>query len=1043
MNPAPLLLAALLSAGTAGGTEAPAAPTTLSPGSPVEGELPARGSHALTVPLEAGRAYAIDVAQLQTYLDVTWAVGGEERRTNDRTGRSGREEVFWVAADTGTGTLTIRNLASRPGRYRVAITRSEPATDADRERHRAEQDASSRDLALRRAAADRFGALGLEHRRIRVLDRLAYRGVATGALEPAGAAGEQCVVLARAAALEEELSSCLCALARVLQQKGDLDRASALYAEAIELRERRGDPAQLAAALSDAAEIPVIRGDYETAEAMRRRALALGRESGDEASEIIVLLTLGALVAYRGDMEGAVAAFEEGAIAARRIGHQQAEATARVNASVAYGNLGDIERSLARGREGAQLAEAAGLKPLVAMARLTLGGEHDDAGDLAAAERELAAGVAIGRETQDPEVIANGSALLGWVLAQRGDHARAEEQLALALAAAREAGFRVHEATAQMYLGRSRLLAGRPDDAEAPLAQARATFEAVGRPDDLGQTLVAQARLALARGDLTAAEERASAAIRQFDSVRAQAALADQRARYAAFRRQAYDVAVAIQLERETREPRQGHRASAFALTERARARSLQEELAARRAPDPAVPEALATRHRRALDRIGHLQRKLVEGHTSAQPDATALTGLERELADAVAEEEAARRGIRRLTPGRSLDGEPPTAAEVAEHLAPDEALLAYHVGSETSWLFAVTREGLEVARLPGARALRAQTDELRGLLAQPRTVGVARYAAAAADAYRTLVAPALAGRPGIRRLVVVPDGPLWEIPFEALLTEPAPAARFAALPYVLRRFTVSYRPSALGVAPSEGAPAGPARLVAFADPRSASDGVRTSDAMAGVERAVFREGMRWSLDPLPCAAREARDAAGLFGASEARVHAGSGALESRVKSDPEVAGARYLLFSTHALVSDTMPSQSALVLALDGDGAEDGLLQAHEIERLRLTADLVVLSACETALGQNVRGEGLLGLARAFFHAGARRLVASQWRVADCSTARLVTGFFRRLQGPARSAPDSAVPDYADALRQAKLRLLEQPAYAHPYYWAPFVLVG
>jgi CHAT domain-containing protein len=291
--------------------------------------------------------------------------------------------------------------------------------------------------------------------------------------------------------------------------------------------------------------------------------------------------------------------------------------------------------------------------------------------------------------------------------------------------------------------------------------------------------------------------------------------------------------------------------------------------------------------------------------------------------------------------------------------------------------------------------------------------------------------------------LRVVPDGPLWEIPFEALLTEPASAGGFASFPYLVRRFTVSYQPSALGIAPPAEPRAASPQLVAFADPSPTAGG---HDVAEGAERALFREGARWSLPPLPCARQEARDAAALFGTRRAQAHTGAGAIESRVKTDPEVARARYLLFSTHALVSETMPSQSALVLSLAGDGAEDGLLQAYEIDRLRLSADLVVLSACETALGQNVRGEGLLGLARSFFHAGARRLLASQWRVADCSTARLVTDFFRRLQAAESAAAaksgGAAAPDAATALRGAKLRLLEG-AYAHPYYWAPFVLIG
>jgi CHAT domain-containing protein len=251
----------------------------------------------------------------------------------------------------------------------------------------------------------------------------------------------------------------------------------------------------------------------------------------------------------------------------------------------------------------------------------------------------------------------------------------------------------------------------------------------------------------------------------------------------------------------------------------------------------------------------------------------------------------------------------------------------------------------------------------------------------------------------------------------------------------VLRRYTIGYQAAAAATStPSSRAGPRP-ELVAFADPRLPEQGPER-EPVARLERAVFREGDRWSLARLPCAAQEARDAAAVFGPARASVHVGDAARESRVKSDAAVARARFLLFATHALLSETLPSQSALVLSLGGDGGEDGLLQVHEIDGLALDADLVVLSACETALGENVRGEGLLGLARAFFHAGARQLVASLWKVADCSAAQVTRELFGRLHGQDR-------PDVADALRRAKLRLLERPGHAHPYHWAPFVLVG
>ncbi len=138
--------------------------------------------------------------------------------------------------------------------------------------------------------------------------------------------------------------------------------------------------------------------------------------------------------------------------------------------------------------------------------------------------------------------------------------------------------------------------------------------------------------------------------------------------------------------------------------------------------------------------------------------------------------------------------------------------------------------------------------------------------------------------------------------------------------------------------------------------------------------------------------------------------------------------------FATHALVSPTEPERSGLVLTLDEDAREDGILQVFEIFNMRFDADLVVLSACETGLGKTVRGEGVLGLNRAFLFAGARSTVVSLWQVADASTARLMEAFYGRL---------AAGDDRALALQQAKIELIRSGHSAHPFYWAPFVLTG
>jgi CHAT domain-containing protein len=171
-----------------------------------------------------------------------------------------------------------------------------------------------------------------------------------------------------------------------------------------------------------------------------------------------------------------------------------------------------------------------------------------------------------------------------------------------------------------------------------------------------------------------------------------------------------------------------------------------------------------------------------------------------------------------------------------------------------------------------------------------------------------------------------------------------------------------------------------------------------------------------------------------LFPPERRSLYLGATMTEEALKREPLDRYAR-LHFATHSLIDERLPARSGVVLTLGKGAEEDGFLEVAEITELRLDCDLVVLSACQTGRGQLARGEGVVGLARAFLYAGSRAVTVSLWSVSDLSTSRFMTSFYRHL---------AAKLDPAAALRQAKLELLEsQKAERHPYYWAPFVLVG
>jgi CHAT domain-containing protein len=288
------------------------------------------------------------------------------------------------------------------------------------------------------------------------------------------------------------------------------------------------------------------------------------------------------------------------------------------------------------------------------------------------------------------------------------------------------------------------------------------------------------------------------------------------------------------------------------------------------------------------------------------------------------------------------------------------------------------------------------------------------------------------------KRLVVVADGALHFVPFAAL---PVPGRQE---PLLLEHEVVK-QPSlqalrALRAKPERAARPGSVALLADAvlqpnDPRLGGAPAAPPDAQRELLRSAS-DGGRIALERLPYTRDEALAIAELVSPA-ARLQALDFDASRETALSPELARYKIVHFATHALVNDRQPALSGLVLSLfDRHGQHrDGFLRLHDVYNLRLRAELVVLSACRTALGAEVRGEGLVGLTRGFMYAGAPRVVASLWDVQDRATAELMKRFYARMLQHGETP--------AAALRSAQLALLSDPRFSSPHAWAGFELIG
>lgn len=374
-----------------------------------------------------------------------------------------------------------------------------------------------------------------------------------------------------------------------------------------------------------------------------------------------------------------------------------------------------------------------------------------------------------------------------------------------------------------------------------------------------------------------------------------------------------------------------------------------------------------------------------------------------------------------------------PTAAETRKVLSEKGlTLVEYFWGEESSWAVVMNRQELHVEPLPYNPGLPQEVFDFKKAITEKQNDA---YLDLGYRLYKTLIQP-VKNKLGSGPVLIVGDGVLSQLPFEALLTRQADKnTPFSELPYLLNSFSVSYTPSiSLSSFFEEREERSYTdKLVAFAPVFSFSNPL-------GLQ--VKPERNSWSA--LPSTKYEVNQIAEninndrsfwatLTGNKPSAVFTNKAATESRFKSE-SLGRYRYVHLATHAFTSESAGGLAGIVFHPEEDGREDGVLYAEEIYGLRLQNDLVVLSACETGTGNIRAGEGIIGFSRAFQYAGAKNLLVSLWNLEDRSTARLMISFYEQIENG---------KTYFNALREAKKILLSSSAYTHPRYWAPFVFIG
>lgn len=886
--------------------------------------------------------------------------------------------------------------------------------------------------------------------------------------------------LSRATSDRKNEARALNNIGEVFYALGDLPKSIEYHRQAQAICDEIGDQRGLAQALlnlgysySDLSETSLALEFYS-------QALRFWQRADDRRSEALTITALGHLHAKNGEKQKALSLYDQARRRFLELGEKVGEAFTLNGIGYVHLQLGQRERSLEYYRQALTLFREAGYREGEANSLKSLGDVSFSLGHLQVAlnyyQQSLEAIRAMADRRLEPYALKGAGAVyevLGEMAKARGFYERA-------LSHQRRGGDKRETAYTLNSLALLDAGAGRWQEGCGRLQFALQLNRAAADPFGESLTLYNFARLERGRGNLVEARTRAEASLGIVESLRTKVASMDLRASYLASIHQQYEFYIDLLMLMHKERPGEGFDARALEVSERARARSLLEIMTEVRAGiRQGVNPSLLARERQLQQALNDKAARQMLLDVRQNKEAAAV--LAKEIEQITAEYDSVRAQIRVTNPRYAALTQPqPLSLEQIQQQVLDKEtiLLEYSLGDERSYLWAVTQGEVTSYELPRRVEIEEAARNLYNLLIARQPVAGetseqrrARVAAAdeqyweQAGVLADMLLSAVAGRLRDKRLLVVPDGALHNIPFEAL-PDPGvftngeqPSASDAprpATPLILNHEIVNQpSASALGLLRGDTTRRRQTARKAVAviadpvferdDPRVKTAGhapaaphgqlMDTSETYEALRDAgVLADGARM---PRLLASREEAEAIIAAAPSTEGFKAVGFDASRATATSADLGNYRIVHFATHGLLNQDHSELSGIVLSLvDEIGRPaDGFLRLHDIYNLDLPVDLVVLSACSTGLGKDVRGEGVIGLTRGFMYAGAASVMASLWRVDDVATAELMGHFYRNLL-------QDGLPTAA-ALREAQIAMLRQRQWRAPYFWAAFVLQG
>lgn len=982
-------------------------PAALPPG-PEHRELGEGGIDNYRVELRQGAYLAVAFGQLGLDLkaELFGPTGDRILGVDSPNGDRGTEVLGLVARVSGNYRLCVRPSGeSDGGRYSIRTVAHRWATPEDRQRDRAfrlhsradalrQAGASDQALSEYRQVAALWRQVNDPYGEIRALHRLGQLQALLGDPQEALTSYRRATELALEPAQRHVAAIIWNRIGMVHRNLRQPRLALAAFSQSAELFEEGGDNVRWAALLNRVASLHEQQGRSWEALRIYRTLLNVWQEQGDSAREATARTNLGELFLRLGQNDLAKSHFQQALKLRQQSGDTRGEA-------ITLTSLGTVYRRTGRFRQARDCFERALLMQ---------------------------------RRVNDRDKEVNTLIGLGLTELIQGDPTAARELFESTLHLSRQMGNRRAEAYALVNLGEAAEALTEPDLARRHYRHASAVFVEVG--DRRGEATASYllARVERQAGRLAPALQAIERALDLVEALRFETEVAAHKASFLALKHNYFEFAVDLLVDlHRSGAGIQGYDLQALITSERSRARSLLDDLV----------ESLSTYRLRADTEFTAQARKLQEQLQHQDQQAAhdrSKDELYSKLRHLVAE-----LGEIRAADRITARSQKPTAGwrpsseifdRIQKSLGKDTVLLEYFLSEDRSFVWLLERDSLEVFVLPPERRIEVLARQAHRLLTESHKPGLSSQLDLVLKALsRHLLAP-VADRLRGHRLVVVPDGALSYVPFAAL---PVPNGE-GEVPLVLAHEVVTLPSMAVLqiLRSSRAQQSMPSRTLAvLADPVFQRSDPRFAEApVSSAAESSTDIAQRAGLDRLPATTAEAVSI--LSWVEEPRRLAALGfAANHDLVNSGVLADYRILHFATHARNHAEVPELNAIYLSMFDETGEPrrGALYAHEIVDYDLPAELVVLSACRTALGRGVEGEGQLGLPQAFMLAGTARLLISLWKVDDQATAELMAYFYEGL------LRDRLIP--AAALRQAQSRMLTESRWRAPFYWAGFVLLG